>query len=59
MGIYELKLHEELVIDKGLFTIVIVRVAGGWIYNITRNNIANTVFVPFHNDMLNEQIRKM
>jgi hypothetical protein len=59
--IYDLKLHEQIVINQdslSLHTMVITRVAGGWIYSMSRNNVHQSIFVPWHNDMLNEAIRE-
>lgn len=48
-NIYNIKLHEELIIDK--FNSV-MRVAGGWVYKnfgVSEDTPASLVFVPFHN----------
>jgi len=48
--IYDLKLHEELVLDG----MTIIRVAGGWLYRFMNGNVVNytveTTFVPFNNE---------
>ena len=48
--IYDLKLHESLMLDRGLS---IMRVPGGWIYDNwdAQHDIPKTgVFVPFENE---------
>lgn len=50
MNIYELKLHESIMLKNG--DLVIHRVAGGWLYTMPRLDCGqmNTVFVPFDNE---------
>jgi hypothetical protein len=43
--IYQLKLHEELTLNR---SISVLRVPGGWIYRFD-NRDTNYVFVPFDN----------
>ena len=49
-NIYELELHEILKI-KGRNNLVVIRVAGGWIYRDERGDeVPVNTFVPFHNE---------
>lgn len=50
--IYDLALHETIIIKFGPSEAFITRVAGGWLYNIyrlDRNSMVST-FVPFNNE---------
>ena len=52
--IYELELHERLVVVDGNFFTECLRVASGWIY-ITfdkSHNMLSSVFVPFDNNFM-------
>ena len=61
--IYDLKLHESIIINKGEnFSINCLRVPGGWIYEYSdfqpvENEwfISSTVFIPFHNEFQKEE----
>ena len=50
-NIYELDLHEftRLSYDEGT-TVVVFRVAGGWIYRFGPPSQRQTVFIPFDNE---------
>ena len=53
-SIYEMKLHEEVVVVAGPSEYRVLRVAGGWIYYNPRldSNQMNSTFVPFDNEYL-------
>lgn len=62
LEIYKMQLHEEICKPSNQLDIIIIRVAGGWIY---ANKIFDTstgycylnnmIFVPFNNEFQNEQ----
>lgn len=57
-NLYNLELHEQLIIDKGEnegggYTKIVMRVPGGWIYRsytMKENATESTVFVPYSDE---------
>ena len=48
--IYNMKLHQEIKYDD--LNVVVIRVAGGWIYKNT-NIVESLTFVPYNNEFQN------
>lgn len=51
-SIYKLQLHETTSITSGPYEYFIIRVPGGWLYQLTRldHNVMTSTFVPFHSE---------
>jgi hypothetical protein len=58
-NIYELKLHEILVIEDKYLLTTVLKVPGGWIYRSydKENKILGSVFVPFNTEWFNEGLK--
>lgn len=55
-NIYELKLHEQVVVSDSLLTTVCLRVPGGWIYSSydESNQVVSSVFVRYNSCFYSE-----